>query len=184
MAVPENDWSRKPVKAWLIPALIVAALALGGCGYVMTSSLDDNPARTVVFSTVENQLYPPRPGLEYSLTRRLKDEISLDRRLELVADHGHMLLKVSLVAFDEPTIVKNLETTLPSEIMLRATVVVKASGEGVPGGSVVRRLSASDGYAPALGESRDEALNRLCRDLSRQIIDAATDREWAQAESE
>jgi hypothetical protein len=50
----------------------------------------------------------------------------------------------------------------------------------VEGGKVRRRITTTDGYAPALGESRDAALERLWRDLSRQVIDAATDWEWAE----
>lgn len=172
-----------PRQVLRLALLGVCALALcatlGGCGYVMTSSLDDMPERSVELTTVENQLFPPRPGLEYDLTRRIKDEIALDRRLRLVSEGGDVRVRVSLVRFEEPTIVKDLKTAAPSEILLRATAVVEARGYMVPGGSLRRRVTATDGYAPSLGESREEALARLWRDLSRQILDAATDREWA-----
>jgi hypothetical protein len=158
------------------------AVSGSGCGYRVGSTSDDRPPRSVEFSTVENQLFPPRPGMEYGLTRRLKEEMALDPRLKLVGSGGQVRLRVTLVAFDEPTIVKDLKTTQPSEILLRARVVVMAVGE-VEGGKIRRTITTSDGYAPALGESRDAALERLWRDLSRQVIDAATDWEWAERES-
>ncbi len=154
-------------------------LGLGGCAYRMGTTLDDRPPRSVDFGTVENQLFPPRPGLEYNFTRRLKEEMAQDPRLKLAGPGAQVRLKVTLVGFDEPTIVKDLDTARSSEILLRATVVIEATGE-VEGGKVRRRITTTDGYAPALGESRDAALERLWRDLSRQVIDAATDWEWAE----
>ena len=162
-------------------ALLWFALCVSGCGYRVGSTLDDRPPRSVEFGTVENQLFPPRPGLEYSLTRRLKEEMALDPRLKLEGAGAQVRLKVTLIGFDEPTIVKDLDTTRASEILLRATVVIEATGE-VQGGKVRRRITTTDGYAPALGESREAALERLWRDLSRQVIDAATDWEWADVE--
>lgn len=157
--------------------LLMLALLLSSCAYRVGSTLDDRPPRTCELGTVENQVFPPRPGLEYQLTRRLKDEMAADRRLRLVAGGGNVRLRVSLVQFEEPTIVKDLDTTASSEILLRASVVMEATGE-VPGGKVRRRITTSDGWAPALGESREAALDRLWRDLSRQIIDAASDWAW------
>jgi hypothetical protein len=163
-------------------ALPLLVLLLHGCGYRVGSTLDDRPPRSVEFGTVENQLFPPRPGLEYGLTRRLKEEMALDPRLKLVASGAQVRMRVTLVAFDEPTIVKDLDTARASEILLRVRVVVMAVGE-VEGGKIRRTITTTDGYAPSLGESRDEALERLWRDLSRQVIDAATDWEWADRES-
>ncbi|CAG0931248.1 hypothetical protein PLCT1_01697 [Planctomycetaceae bacterium] len=161
-----------------VTALLLLMLVLSGCGYRVGSTLDDRPPRSVEFGTVENQLFPPRPGMEYGLTRRLKEEMALDPRLKLVGSSAQVRLRVTLVGFDEPTIVKNLETTRSSEILLRATVVVEAVGE-VEGGKTRRTITTNDGYSPALGDSREAALERLWRNLSRQVIDAATDWEWA-----
>ena len=157
--------------------VLLVPLLLSGCAYRMGSTLDDRPPRTCEFGTVENQVFPPRPGLEYQLTKRLKEEMAGDVRLRLVDGGGNVRLRVTLTQFDEPTIVKDLDTTASSEILLRATVVMEATGE-VPNGKIRRRITTTDGWAPALGESRDAALERLWRDLSRQIIDAASDWAW------
>ena len=175
-----NRSLRKQARArWLSGTflLLLLTLLLSSCAYRVGSTLDDRPPRTCELGTVENQVFPPRPGLEYQLTRRLKDEMAADRRLRLVASGGNIRLRVSLMQFEEPTIVKDLDTTASSEILLRASVVMEATGE-VPGGKIRRRITTSDGWAPALGESREAALDRLWRDLSRQIIDAASDWAW------
>ena len=156
---------------------LLVPLLLAGCAYRMGSTPDDRPPRTCEFGAVENQLFPPRPGLEYQLTRRLKEEMAGDLRLRLVSDGGNVRLRVTLMQFEEPTIVKDFDTAASSEILLRATVVIEATGE-VPGGKIRRRITTSDVWAPALGESREAAMERLWRDLSRQIIDAASDWAW------
>lgn len=168
---------------------VLAALAAVGCNYRISSGLDGAPSRTIHIVAVENQLFPPRAGLEYGLARRLKDEIAVDRRLRQVNGGADIQLKVSLVAMDEPTIVKFLDSGLPAEVLLRATVVIDASGPGVIGerrnvggestNVMTRRIRVSDSYATALGESSDAALERLWRDMAREIIDAVTDHEWA-----
>jgi Lipopolysaccharide-assembly len=163
-------------RRWILLAMLSVSM-LAGCAYRVGSTLDDRPPRTCEFGTVENQLFPPRPGLEYQLTRRLKEEMAGDLRLRLVSEGGNVRLRVTLLQFEEPTIVKDLDTAASSEILLRATVVVEATGE-VPGGKIRRRITTSDGWAPALGESREAATERLWRDLSRQIIDAASDWAW------
>lgn len=163
--------------ACVLNLLLAPALLIAGCAYRVGTTLDDRPPRTCEFTTVENQLFPPRPSLEYALTKRLKEEMAGDVRLKLVETGGNVRLRVTLIQFEEPTVVKNLETTAPSEILLRASVIMEATGE-VPGGKIRRRITTTDGWAPALGESRDAALERLWRDLARQIIDAASDWAW------
>jgi hypothetical protein len=158
--------------------MAMVGFCLAGCPYRWGDTGDDQPPKTCEFNTVENQLFPPRPGLEYGLTRRLKEEMAQDQRLKLVSSGGRVRLRVTLITFDEITIVKDLKTARSNEILLRVTVVIEATGE-VENGKVRRRLTTTDGYAPALGESREAALERLWRDLSKQVIDAATDWEWA-----
>ncbi|MCC6574575.1 MAG: hypothetical protein IT462_12390 [Planctomycetes bacterium] len=170
--------------------LLLAAAILAGCNYRMASSLDGGPTRTIFLTTVENQLYPPRAGLEYDLTRRFKDEIAVDRRLRLVDGAADINMRATLIGFDEPTIVKTLDSGLPAEILVRATVVVEAWGDGIAGqpkrigdveveNVITRRITVSDTYAPAAGDSRETALERLWRDLAREMIDFVTDYEWA-----
>lgn len=167
----------KNCRRWILLAMLSVSMLTPGCAYRMGSTLDDRPPRTCELGVVENQLFPPRPGLEYQLTRRLKEEMAGDLRLRLVASGGNVRMRVTLMQFEEPTIVKDLDTAASSEILLRASVVVEATGE-VPGGKIRRRITTTDGWAPALGESREAAMERLWRDLSRQIIDAASDWAW------
>lgn len=153
---------------------------LTGCGYTWTATLDgDGSRRTVNLDTVENRLFPHRPGFEYELTDRLKEEIAVDRRLVLADGGGDVRLKVALTAFSEPTVVEDLDTGERAEILLRATATVEAIGEEFVGGRVRRKVSVSTSYTPQLGDSRREGLNRLWRDLAREILDVAADREWA-----
>lgn len=161
-----------------ILALATLALFAGCANYQWTSRLDAGPKRTVSFTTVENRTYPHRPGLEYPLTQRLKEEISVDRRLTLTDGSADVSLRVSLLRFDEPNVVEDLETGEPAEILLRATARVDATGEQFVGGRVNRRVTVSNSYAPLIGDTREDGLTRLWRDLSREILDIAADYEW------
>lgn len=161
-------------------ALCILACCLCGCGYTWTSSLDgDGTRRTVFLETVENRLFPHRPGLEYELTDRLKEEIAVDRRLILTDGGGDVRLRISLTRFTEPNVVEDLNTGEPAEILLRATATVEAIGEEFHGGRVRRKVTVSTSYTPLLGDSRRDGLDRLWRDLAREILDVAADKEWA-----
>jgi hypothetical protein len=137
----------------------------------------DDKERTVHLETVENHLFPHRPGLEYELTDRLKEEIATDPRLVLSEGAAEVHLKVSLTRFSEPTLVDDLDTGDPAEILLRATAVVEATGEHFISGQERRTVTRSVSYVPGLGDSRRDGLDRLWRDLAREIVDVAGD-EW------
>jgi hypothetical protein len=162
--------------------LAVICLLLGGCAYVWgpgagRKAFDDNK-RTVHLETVENNLFPNRPGLEYELTDRLKEEIATDRRLVLSEGAADVRLRVSLTRLTEPTLVEDLKTGEPAEYQLRATALVEAVGDSFVGGSEKRRVTVSTSYVPGLGDSRRAGLDRLWRDLAREILDVAAD-DWA-----
>lgn len=160
--------------------LAACCLAVSGCGaYTWSSSMDARTERTVHLETVENRVFPPSPGLEYELTKRLKEEIATDRRLVLSEAGGDVRLRISLVRFDEPNLVEDLDTGLPAEILLKATAIVEAQGEEFTGGATRRKVTVSTSYTPLLGDSRRAGLDRLWRDLSREILDVAADYEWA-----
>lgn len=164
----------------LVPILAgILVLAMSGCGYTMSASLDGASGRTLRLTTVENRLFPNRPGYEYDLTRRLKDEIATDRRLKLSEGQADVVLEVALTRFVEPNLVEDLKTGRPAEVLLSARAVVVARGKGVPGGEVRRAVNVSTSYAPALGEPREVGMTRLWRDMAREILDVAADTEWA-----
>jgi hypothetical protein len=167
--------------AWPLFVLICLPMlvSLAGCGYRWTAALDGSATRTVRLETVENRLFPHRPGMEYELTRRLKDEIATDRRLELTEGQAEIRLRVSLVRFTEPTMVLDLETGDPAEIMLSAAADIDATGGSIPGGRRKRLVNVSITYTPGLGDTREDGLARLWRELSRDILDVAADTEWA-----
>lgn len=159
--------------------LVCVCLGVSGCGsYTWTSRLDGNVERTVRFETVENRLFPHRPGFEYALTERLKEEIAVDRRLVFTTGAADVRLKVALIRFDEPTLVEDLETGERAEIQLRVRALVEAKGDAFVGGRVSRKVSVATSYTPLLGDSREAGLVRLWRDLSREILDVAADVEW------
>lgn len=162
--------------------LATLALLFCGCGYTWTSRQDGLPARSVRFEAVENRLFPNRPGYEHDLGRRLKDEMALDRRLEITQGQADVVLQVALTKFSEPTQVEDLETGAPAEVLLRASALVIVRGQGVQGGEVRRTVNVSNSYAPALGEPRETGMTRLWRDLARRILDVAADTEWAARE--
>lgn len=164
-------------------ALILLLLpAMTGCVWGPGIGVDGFAGRgnrAVSMQTVENRLFPHRPGLEYELTQRLKEEIATDRRLILSDGAAEVRLKVTLIRFSEPNLVEDLQTGAPAEILLRATAQVEASGDAFPGGVVKRKVTVSTSYAPGLGDSRREGLDRLWRDLAREILDVAADEEWS-----
>jgi len=158
---------------------MVCALWLGGCGYSWTARQDGMEPRTLRFDSVENRLFPNRPGYEYDLNRRLKDEMAVDRRLIPAQGRADVVMQVALTKFSEPNLVEDLDTGNPAEVLLRATALVIVRGEGVQGGESRRSISVANSYAPALGEPREVGMTRLWRDLARRILDFAADREWA-----
>jgi hypothetical protein len=165
-----------------LPLVIIlpAVVCMTGCGYRWTASLDGGATRSVRLETVENRLFPHRPGMEYELTRRLKDEIATDRRLELTdGTAAEVQLRVSLIRFTEPTIVVDLDTGDPAEILMSVAARVDATGPSVPGGRTRRTVTVSISYTPGLGDTREDGLARLWRELSRDILDVAADTEWA-----
>ncbi|MHC4839542.1 MAG: LPS assembly lipoprotein LptE [Planctomycetota bacterium] len=164
----------------IILALLAGTVVLAsGCGYTMSSSLDTGETRTVRFTTVENRLFPFREGFEYAVTRRLKEEIATDARLEQVQGHADVILKVSLTHFEEPNLIEDTTSGDPAEVGLRVTAEVEAIGNDFVGGSVKRGVTVFQSYAPSLGESREAALTRLWRDLAREVLDLAADTEWS-----
>jgi len=164
-----------------LPVLFLL-LSLPGCVWGPGIGLDgfsSQGRRKVSMQTVENRLFPHRPGLEYELTQRLKEEIATDRRLVLSDTGADVRLKVSLIRFSEPNLVEDLSTGEPAEILLKATAQVEASGDAFVNGVVKRKVTVSTSYAPGLGDSRREGLDRLWRDLAREILDVAADEEWS-----
>lgn len=145
----------------------------------MSSSLDATETRTVNFATAENRLFPYREGFEYDFTHRLKEELATDTRLELTQGHADVQLKVSLTHFEEPNLIEDANTGEPAEVGLRITAEVEANGNAFVDGSVRRKVTVFQSYAPSLGESRDAALIRLWRDLAREVLDVAADTEWS-----
>jgi hypothetical protein len=162
----------------MIKLLPILCLLVCGCGYTIGPGVDDGPTRTVYLETIENRTFPNRPGLEYELTDRLKEEIATDRRLILSEGAAEVRLKVSLTRLVEPTLVEDLGTGERAEIQLKATAVVEATGEHFIGGRERRTVTRAVTYTPGLGDSRREGLDRLWRDLAREILDVAAD-QWA-----
>ncbi|MCF6228558.1 MAG: LPS assembly lipoprotein LptE [Planctomycetes bacterium] len=145
----------------------------------MSSSLDATETRTVSFTTAENRLFPYREGFEYDFTRRFKEELATDKRLELTQGRADVQLKVSLTNFEEPNLIEDINTGDPAEVGLRVTAAVEATGDAFVGGFVKRKVRVFQSYAPSLGESREAALTRLWRDLAREVLDVAADTEWS-----
>ncbi len=145
----------------------------------MSSSLDTTETRTISFTTAENRLFPYREGFEYDFTRRLKEELATDKRLELTQGHADVQLKVSLTHFEEPNLIEDTNTGEPAEVGLRITAEVEANGNAFVDGFVRQKVTVFQSYAPSLGESRDAALIRLWRDLAREVLDVAADTEWS-----
>jgi hypothetical protein len=181
-AMARNPKSKIQNLKSLTLVLALLAAVLSGCAYVWGPGegrkSGDSQTRTVHLETVENHLVPHRPGLEYELTDRLKEEIATDRRLVLSEGAAEVRLRVSLTRFSEPTQVEDLKTGDPAEIQLKATAVVEATGDHFIGGREQRTVTRTVSYAPGLGDSRREGLDRLWRDLAREIVDVAAD-EWA-----
>lgn len=159
--------------------LLLLLVLLPGCGYTWTSRADGLPERTVRIAAIENRLFPNRPGYEYDLGRRLKDEIAIDRRLVPADGQADVIVQIALTRFSEPNLVEDLDTGAPAEVQLRASALVVVRGEGVPGTEARRTISVSNSYAPALGEPREAGMTRLWRDLARRILDFAADTEWS-----
>lgn len=159
-----------------LAAAVLALIAPVGCGY--TIGTRGGEGERITLHTVENMLAPPRPGLEYELTKRLRSELHADGRFE-VSDGAPIRVRVELSGFQEPTLVRDL-SNVQTEIALIATAVVRIEE---PGQVRVANVTGRASYAPGIGEGRDAGLSRLWRNLARNILDAVADRDWAAAEA-
>ncbi len=159
----------------LVPFLLALAL-LTGCGYRFSPHGDGGgggPTRSVVLETVENLIRPPRPGLEFEFTRKLKDEMALDRRFEL-SSSGTTRVRVQLTEFREPALARDFNNQQTEIALVVVAEVQVVDGNDSWGGVVSGRAS----YAPGHGEGRDAGLARLWRNLARNVIDVIGDRDW------
>jgi len=166
-----------------LPALLalfaaLASVAASGCGYSVSSRGPEvaagAPALRIRLGTVMNKVSPPRPGLEFDLTQRLKDEIALDRRFELSGASADTSLSVTLTSFKEPALVRDFDNQqTETALAVACRVVIEERGE--------RRtveVTARADYARGTREPREDGLERLWRNLANNILDAVADRDW------
>lgn len=161
-----------------IALLITTAAALASCsGWTVTTQPDNSnrPPVRISIGIVQNQVTPPRPGLEYGFSERLKEEIALDRRFELAPYGSGTRIDITLIDFDEPDLVRNFDNT-KSEIASNAEARIRIHGKR---GMREERVKAYQSYAPALEkDTRNDGLARLWRDLARKTLDAISPHEW------
>ena len=157
--------------------LLLCVLTTASCGYVISSRPDgrSGPAERIFVEPIENQIAPPRPGLDLDFTDRLKEEMALDTRFELSgAASPDVTLRMSLIEFREPALVRsfdNKQTEVALEVGARIRVTTRE-------GTREMRVTATDSYVPGLGEARSAGLSRLWRNLARNTLDQIADRDW------
>ena len=161
------------------PTLILLTLCaiLASCGYIVSSRSDGRtgPAERIFVEPIENQIAPPRPGLEFPFTDRLKEEMALDTRFELAGNAApDVTLRMTLVEFKEPALVRSFDNK-QTEVALEVTARIRLKTRD---GTREMRVTASDSYVPGLGEARSAGLARLWRNLARNTIDQIADRDW------
>lgn len=165
----------------LLFMLAPPAVFLLGCGYSISSRADgarsdlrsasEEPARPIQLhvSSVQNQLVPPRPGLEYELTKALKDELVHDRRFELApAANWDVRLDVTLLRYQEPDLVRDLQDRATERAVIVNAQILVTQRDGQ---SRTLHTFGRSNYAPVQGESLQEAKSRTWRELSGNILD-------------
>ncbi len=153
----------------LLAFLIIPCLLLTACSYTVSSSSNgfNTPPKRILLASIQNKITPPRPGLEFDLTRQLKNEITLDRRFELTAYNPDLRIEIILKDLQEPTFVRdsiNRQTEIG--LILKVQVVIHQASQE----QTFSLLSQAD-YVPGLGESREQGLQRLWRNLGREVLD-------------
>lgn len=156
---------------------LITGLLSACAGWTVSSRPDEvhaGPAR-ISIGVIQNQVTPPRPGLEYRFSERFKEEIALDSRFELAGYKSGTRIDVVLIQFDEPDLVRNFDNT-KSEIAANARALIRIYE---PSSVREESVRAYQSYAPALEkDTRNDGLNRLWRDLSRKMLDAIAGQEW------
>lgn len=164
----------------MLMLLALVTLSLSNCGYTVSSrgpvtgSASDAKPLRIRLATVKNTIVPPRPGLEFELTQRLKAELALDRRFELSQESADADVSVTLTGFKEPALVRDLDNT-QTETALSAICKVTI-GHGADRRDTT--VSARSDYARGIREPREDGLERLWRELARNILDTVAEEDW------
>ncbi|MCA8938360.1 MAG: hypothetical protein KDB07_01010 [Planctomycetes bacterium] len=166
-------------RSLLILTLTLVSIGLNACGYSTSSRFDGGRERAarLTFGMARNQISPPRPGLEYAFTERLKSEFARDGRYELALS-APASLEITLTDFRERALVRDFDDR-QREIALNIEARIRVLRDG----KELRRgdISAWTSYAPAINESRDEGFDRLWRELAREALDFLDNGDWLEA---
>lgn len=160
-------------KAWFL--LLIANVALLGCGYRFAGDPGDSPfppeIKTIaIAATINNSTVR---GIETEFTNSLRSEFALGTRLKLVVSGGDLLLKTEIISFDDIPSAYRADGKESTRI---GTLRVACSLENSNASKVLwkRDLSASHTYdvTDSIVETlsnRRRAISRLIKDLVPRI---------------
>ncbi|MGR3219353.1 MAG: LptE family protein [Candidatus Anammoxibacter sp.] len=166
----DNTIKRKLV--WLLPILIISILI--GCSYSSRSILKQN-VNTVYIPIFDNKTF--RRGLEFGLTRAIKNEIMFKTQLKIAEkDNADSLLSGEIVDFTEQTMtVDSNDNIVESRIFISVNFTWKDLRSG-------RILAESkDVVAPTefivdRGETIETAKNESYVDIAENIVALMSER--------
>ncbi|MBF0253820.1 MAG: hypothetical protein HQL11_01675 [Candidatus Omnitrophica bacterium] len=169
-----------------LPAVVLALLFLGGCGYTYKTHLPDH-IRTVFVPKVQNaiditasvsssQEYQPyRPGLEIELKNALIERLVFDGHLKIAPaeESSDAVLRLKLLRFERDPVRYRADDTIGEfriQITASAQFVDRLSGETLWS---TESISGNDSYflTGELAKSEDEAVAAALKDLVRHIVE-------------
>jgi hypothetical protein len=160
-------------RLWSTPILtLVAAVAIGGCGYTVRAPFDKN-VKTVFVPVLRTQSY--RRDLNLNLTEMIQKEIMQRSSYKVVGnpEGADTILEGTINFADKNTVVEN-PFNLPRELNASVNVAVKwmhnppTDAEKAKPPTIV---SETVNFVPEIGESALTAYYRVNQRLAAQIVD-------------
>ncbi len=162
----------KNLKYCLLVMLLIGAAT--GCGYSSRSILKQNVG-TVYIPIFDNETF--RRGLEFGLTKALKDEIMFKTQLKIAnKEDADSIIEGVVVKFDESVmIVDSEDNIMESRIFIRVDFIWRdlRSGRAIV---QYKGVTSPTEFVVKRGETIESAKNEAYVDIAERIVDLMNER--------